>query len=236
MSPSVVDFPTMARAIGELCRAGLVVVIDEFQYVTRSALKSFTSFLQAEVDRLRDANIKQGGLFVLGSLHADMNQLLEDKGASLYGRLTQRIKLDHWDFEDLLDVFRSQNLLAPSQWLTLWTFFEGVPKFYHDAFEQELYQVEPGQFADELLTRMFLRSSSPWSEEADTWFLRRALLRVLACLYVCLQFHEITLPEVSPATPSVLLCPILGGSNFFDVQVGLKCHNVMHTMRRSCCS
>lgn len=50
--------------------------------------------------------------------------------------------------------------------------FEGVPKFYHDAFEQDLYEVGPNQFSDELLTRMFLRSSSPLSEEADTWFLR----------------------------------------------------------------
>ena len=182
LSATVVNFPSMARAIGELCRAGLVVVIDEFQYFTRVVLKSFNSFLQAEVDKLRGSNIKKGGLFVLGSLHADMNLLLEDKGAPLYGRLTQRIKLDHWDFEDLLDVFRSQNVLAPSQWLTLWTFFEGVPKFYHDAFEQDLYQVGPEKFADELLTRMFLRSSSPLSEEADTWFLRELRGRSLSML------------------------------------------------------
>ncbi len=182
LSATVVDFPSMARAIGELCRAGLVVVIDEFQYFTRAVLKSFNSFLQAEVDKLRGSSIKQGGLFVLGSLHAEMNQLLEDKGAPLYGRLTQRIELDHWDFEDLLDVFRSQNVLEPSQWLTLWTFFEGVPKFYHDAFEQDLYQVGPEKFADELLTRMFLRSSSPLSEEADTWFLRELRGRSLSML------------------------------------------------------
>jgi AAA+ ATPase superfamily predicted ATPase len=182
LSASVVNFPSMARAIGALCQAGLVVVIDEFQYFTRAALRSFNSFLQAEVDKLRSSRLKQGGLFVLGSLHADMNQLLEDKGAPLYGRLTQRIKLDHWDFEDLLDVFRSQGVLDPTQWLTLWTFFEGVPKFYHDAFEQDLYSVGPQRFSDELLTRMFLRSSSPLSEEADTWFLRELRGRSLSML------------------------------------------------------
>lgn len=182
LSATVVDFPTMARAIGELCRAGLVVVIDEFQYFTRAALQSFNSFLQAEVDKLRGSSIKRGGLFVLGSLHADMNQLLEDKGAPLYGRLTQRIELDHWDFEDLLDVFHSHSVKEPSQWLTLWTFFEGVPKFYHDAFEQDLYQVAAGDFSEQLLTRMFLRSSSPLSEEADTWFLRELRGRSLSLL------------------------------------------------------
>lgn len=178
----VVDFLTMARAIGDLCRAGFVVVLDEFQYFTRSTLQSFNSFLQAEVDLLRNDNIRQGGLFVLGSLHADMNQLLEDKGAPLYGRITHRIKLDHWDFEDLMDVFRSQGIDEPSQWLTLWTFFEGVPKFYHDAFEQDLYEIGPKAFSDEFLKRMFLRSSSPLSEEADTWFLRELRGRSLSLL------------------------------------------------------
>lgn len=49
LTNSVVDFPSMAAAIGELCRAGMVVVLDEFQYFTRSALRHFNSFLQAEV-------------------------------------------------------------------------------------------------------------------------------------------------------------------------------------------
>jgi len=182
LSVHVGDFPAMAGAIGELCRAGGVVVIDEFQYFTRSALRSFCSFLQAEVDKLRNLGLSDGGLFVLGSMHADMNLLLDDGGAPLFGRLTQRIRLDHWDFEDLLSVFRSQNVASPAQWLTLWTFFEGVPKFYHDAFEQDLFQVAPENFSDELLTRMFIRSSSPLSEEADTWFLRELRGRAVAIL------------------------------------------------------
>lgn len=158
LSDQVVDFAAMARVIGDLCRAGLVIVIDEFQYFTRAALNGFCSFLQAEVDKLRNSNLHHGGLFVLGSLHADMNLLLEDAGAPLFGRLTQRLRLDHWDFEDLVSVFENQEIKAPSQWLTLWTFFEGVPKFYHDAFEQDLYNVAPENFSDELLTRMFIRN------------------------------------------------------------------------------
>ena len=182
LSERIVDFPTMASAIGALCREGLVIVLDEFQYFTRTALSSFSSFLQAEVDKLRNSGLSHGGLFVLGSLHADMNLLLEDAGSPLFGRLTQRIKLDHWDFEDLVSVFRSQEILLPSQWLTLWTFFEGVPKFYHDAFEQDIFQVAPEKFSDALLTKMFIHSSSPLSEEADTWFLRELRGRHLAIL------------------------------------------------------
>src|SRR5262249_20797706 len=67
----VIDFPTMAAAIGDLCRAGMVVVLDEFQYFTRAALRPFNSFLQAEVDQLRNAGLNRGGLFVLGSLHSE---------------------------------------------------------------------------------------------------------------------------------------------------------------------
>jgi uncharacterized protein len=168
----VTDFLTMAKAIGWACRAGMVVVLDEFQYFTRAKMTSFNSFLQAEVDALRNENLKEGGLFVLGSLQSEMNALLDDKGAPLYGRITNKLELDHWDFGDLLEVFSSQGVNAPSQWLTLWTFFEGVPKFYHDAYVQGLYEVGPEQFSEQLLSRMFMGSSSPLSEEADTWFLR----------------------------------------------------------------
>lgn len=172
LAPAVKDFASMAKAIGAACNAGMVVVLDEFQYFTRAKLHAFNSFLQAEVDAMRFANLRRGGLFVLGSLQSEMNALLDDKGAPLYGRITNKLELEHWDFEDLLEVFSSQGVATPAQWLTLWTFFEGVPKFYHDAYVQGLYQVPPDQFTPELLKAMFLSSSSPLSEEADTWFLR----------------------------------------------------------------
>ena len=183
LAPQVVDFPTMARAIGEACRMGMVVVLDEFQYFTRAKMHAFNSFLQAEVDALRFANLKTGGLFVLGSLQSEMNALLEDKAAPLYGRITNRIDLDHWDFEDLLNVFARQEIHAPAQWLTLWTFFEGVPKFYHDAYVQGLYRRPAARFSDGLLETMFLGSSSPLSEEADTWFLRELRGKAVSVLH-----------------------------------------------------
>ena len=183
LAETVTDFPTMATAIGTLCRGGRIVVLDEFQYFTRASLSSFNSFLQAEVDTLRNAGLDRGGLFVLGSLHSEMSALLEDKAAPLYGRITAQLKLDHWDFQDLMSVFRNQNIQSPSQWLTLWTFFEGVPKFYHDAFEQHLYEVVPLELSRELLVRMFLRGSSPLCEEADTWFLRELRGRSVSILH-----------------------------------------------------
>lgn len=183
LAPAVKDFASMAKAIGTACRKGMVVVLDEFQYFTRAKMYSFNSLLQAEVDELRFDNLKQGGLFVLGSLQSEMNALLEDKAAPLYGRITNRLDLDHWDFEDLLDVFSSQEVRSPSQWLTLWTFFEGVPKFYHDAYVQGLFQVPAPLFTEELLKVMFLSSSSPLSEEADTWFLRELRGKAVSVLH-----------------------------------------------------
>ena len=183
LAASVVDFASMVHAIGQLCKDGFVVVLDEFQYFTRAKLRAFNSFLQAQVDELRNLYLPHGGLFVLGSLQSEMNALLDDRAAPLYGRITAQLKLNHWDFEDLMTVFRSQGLYSPSQWMTLWTFFEGVPKFYHDAYVQDLFTVGPGQFSEQLLTRMFVRSSSPLSEEADTWFLRELRGKAVAVLH-----------------------------------------------------
>ena len=50
----------------------------------------------------------------------------------------------------------------------LWNLFEGVPKFYRDAYEQGVLHADRVQ----LLERMFFESSSPLRSEADNWFLR----------------------------------------------------------------
>ena len=92
-------FSDMAKAIGALCRAEWVVILDEFQYFNRKSLSAFTSLLQAEVDQLTGST--HGGIFVLGSIHTEMTALLEDRGSPLYARVTDRMALDHWDFRTL---------------------------------------------------------------------------------------------------------------------------------------
>jgi AAA+ ATPase superfamily predicted ATPase len=180
LASSVVDFGSMASVISALCREGFIVVLDEFQYFTATKLYSFNSFLQEQVDRLRDT--KKGGLFVLGSLQSEMSALLDDKGAPLFGRLTATIELQHWDFEDLISVYRAHEIEDPYQWLTLWSFFEGVPKFYRDAYDQGLFSVPSEDFSQALLETMFLKEGSPLSEEADTSFLREVKGKMLSIL------------------------------------------------------
>jgi uncharacterized protein len=170
VEPSVTDFLTMARAIGQLCRRGAIVVLDEFQYFVRPTLYPFNSFLQAEVDALRDTT--QGGLFVLGSLQTEMTALLADRSAPLYGRATELFNVEHWDFEDLLQVFVAQGVHDPSAWLTLWSFFEGVPKFYRDAHHFDVLRAPAHEIGQTVLSKLFLDGSSPLKDEAENWFLR----------------------------------------------------------------
>lgn len=46
------DLRSLASVIASLVRQGYVVAVDEFQYFHRRILYEFTSYLQAEVDRL----------------------------------------------------------------------------------------------------------------------------------------------------------------------------------------
>lgn len=159
----------LAQLIGRLAGDGYVIALDEFQYFHRKQLGDFCSYLQAEVDRLaaRAAEIP-GGLIVLGSLHAEMTALLEDRDAPLFNRATDTLELGHLDIGSVLEILRVHADTDPSRLLFLWNLFEGVPKFYRDAYEQGVLHAERGP----LLHSLFFSSSSPLRNEADNWFLR----------------------------------------------------------------
>lgn len=160
---------TLARLIGDLIRKGYVIALDEFQYFHRKQLGDFCSHLQAVVDQLAAASHDvTGGLIVLGSLHAEMTALLEDRDAPLFNRTTDTIELTHLDVRSVLEILENYADLAPERLLFLWNLFEGVPKFYRDAYEQGVLDAP----RHELLERLFFASSSPLRNEADNWFLR----------------------------------------------------------------
>ncbi len=158
-----------AQLIGKLVREGYIVALDEFQYFHRKQLADFCSYLQAEVDQLTAVGHQvSGGLIVLGSLHAEMTALLEDRDAPLFNRTTDTIELSHLDVGSLLEILRHHADCGPERLLFLWNLFEGVPKFYRDAFEQDVLNAS----REALLERLFFASSSPLRNEADNWFLR----------------------------------------------------------------
>lgn len=159
----------LARLVETLARSGYIVALDEFQYFNRRKLFEFTSFLQAAVDRLsHDAAQVSGGLFVLGSIHADLVALLDDRHAPLYNRTTDEIELGHLDIASLLELLTHHADTDPERLLFLWNLFEGVPKFYRDCFEQGVLDGDRRT----VLRQMFFRSSSPLRTEADNWFLK----------------------------------------------------------------
>jgi AAA+ ATPase superfamily predicted ATPase len=159
----------LAQLIGALVRQGYVVALDEFQYFNRKPLFDFCSLLQAEVDQLsRQADTVTGGLIVLGSLHAEMSALLEDRAAPLFNRTTDVLALDHLDIASIMELLQTHADASPERLLFLWNLFEGVPKFYRDAYEQGVL----GADRTTLLKALFFTSSSPLRGEADNWFLR----------------------------------------------------------------
>lgn len=159
----------LARLLAALAEDGYVVVLDEFQYFSRKVFAGFCSRLQAVVDRLaaRAAQVR-GGWVVLGSIHAEMEAILEDRLAPLYNRVTDSIDLGHLDIASVLAVLRAHAEPTPERLLFLWTLFEGVPKYYRDGYEQGVLQSERRM----LVRKIFFDSSAPLRSEADNWFLR----------------------------------------------------------------
>lgn len=158
----------LARTIQSLAESGYIVALDEFQYFSRKHLSEFTSHLQASVDELaRRATEVTGGLIVLGSIHTELVALLEDRDAPLYNRATDHLEVEHLDIASLLELLDEHADRDPRRLLFLWNLFEGVPKFYRDAYEQGVLAED----RRDLLARMFFRSSSPLRAEADNWFL-----------------------------------------------------------------
>ncbi len=158
----------LALLIEHLAEDGYVCVLDEFQYFSRRGFEEFCSRLQDVADRLAaKADRVPGGLLVLGSIHTEMMALLENRAAPLYSRCTDKLELTHLDVASVRAILKEHADARPDRLLFLWTLFEGVPKFYRDAFEQEVL----GADRPALLRRLFFESSSPLRTEADNWFL-----------------------------------------------------------------
>jgi hypothetical protein len=159
----------LARELFRLIRAGYVVVIDEFQYFHRRALFEFTSHLQKEIDEvLYQGGVAPGGLIVLGSIHTEMAALLEERSAPLYGRLNHYFDVPHLEVAALLEILREHADTDPHRLLFLWTLFEGVPKYYRDAYDFGVL----GADRHTALRRLFFDSSAPLANEAETWFMK----------------------------------------------------------------
>ena len=203
--------PGVACAVGALCSAGVVVILDEFQTCHGGPLRGLPSLLQAEVDRLQDQEMA-GGLLLLGSVQSEMEALLNDRRAPLFGRTTFEMRLEPWNLETVFDVCREHHAIDPKRCLTLWTLFGGVPKYWrhYAELDDDIHAIPEWEpWAQQICERLFLRSDSPLREEGESLLggeLRRnyvALLRIVAEQGPC------THAELREAIPELSLGPYL---------------------------
>jgi hypothetical protein len=68
-------------------------------------------------------------------------------------------------------MFAAHGVSDRAQQLFLWSRFEGVPKFYRDAFEQGVLTADV-HYRRSTLRELFFEGSSPLRDEATNWFLR----------------------------------------------------------------
>ena len=202
--------PGVARAVGSLCSAGVVVLLDEFQTCHAGPLRGFPSLLQAEVDRLQDRDTA-GGLILLGSVQTEMEALLNDRRAPLFGRSTFAISLEPWSLATVFEVCREHGAADPARCLTLWTLFGGVPKYWRHYAEQgtDLHGI-PGwtPWAQQVCEGLFLRSDSPLREEGES-LLGRVRRNYVALLRVIAERGHCTHAELQVSAPELSLGPYL---------------------------
>ena len=204
------DLPGIAAAVGALCSRGVIVVLDEFQVCHRGPLSGFPSLLQGQVDRLQDRDAA-GGLIVLGCVQTEMEALLHDRRAPLFGRTTFELILSPWDLPTIFEVCGAHGADAPERCLTLWTLFGGVPKYWRHFAETDGLDAVPDweSWAQQVCERLFLRSASPLREEGEGVLARELRRNYLAILRTLAERPACTHAELRDALPELSLGPYL---------------------------
>lgn len=164
----MIDDLGVAAAIEVLCMAGGVVVLDEFQVCHREPLRPFTGSLQFRVDNLQRRN-RQGALILLGSVQSEMAELLHGRRSPLYGRATWSLSLRPWSVATTLRVAKRHVPDHLDRLLTLWTVFDGVPKYWRNLarFAGELPRTGHDEWTMEMAVRMFLDSGGALRDEGE---------------------------------------------------------------------
>lgn len=209
-APQIRDLPGIAAAVGSLCSRGVIVVLDEFQVCHHGPLSGLPSLLQEQVDRLQDRDA-EGGLIVLGSVQTEMEALLHDRRAPLFGRTTFELTLGPWDLPTVFEVCRAHGANDPARCLTLWTLFGGVPKYWRHFAETDGLEAVPDweSWAQQVCERLFLRSGSPLREEGEGLLARELRRNYLAILRTLAERPACTHADLRDALPELSLGPYL---------------------------
>ena len=202
--------PGVAASVGSLCEAGITVVLDEFQVCRRGPLAGFPSLLKTQVDRLQGRD-PVGGLILLGSVQSEMEALLHDRHAPLFGRNTFDISLGPWDPSTVMGVAARHGAGEPARTLTLWTLFGGVPKYWRDYAGIGALGGIPSwsEWALEVCRRLFLRVDSPLREEGESLLGRELRRNNLAVLRAVARLAPCTHADLQAELPQLSLGPYL---------------------------
>ena len=202
--------PGVAESLGALCGAGVTVVLDEFQVCRRGPLGGFPSLLKAQVDRLQRERAP-GGLILLGSVQTEMEALLDDRQAPLFGRKTFDIPLGPWPLSTVLEVAERHGADSPGRILTLSTLFGGVPKYWRDYGEAAGLADAPDwrDWAVQVCDRFFLRVDSFLRDEGDSLLGRELRRNYLSILRAVARHGPCTHSELRDALPGISLGPYL---------------------------
>ena len=207
----VTGLPGVAGAVGSLCRAGATVVFDEFQVCRRGPLSGFPSLLKTRIDGLHDRS-EVGGLILLGSVQTEMEALLDDRQAPLFGRKTFDISLGPWMLSTVLEVADRHGAGEPARVLTLSTLFGGVPKYWRDYGESGGTGGGSGPGAT---GRVMCANASSFAsilrcaDEGESLLGRELRRNYLAVLRAVARHGPCTHAELRDALPGVSLGPYL---------------------------
>ena len=204
------DHQSVAGAVRRICGAGGIVALDEFQACHQGPLRPLAASLQAAVDELQRED-EGGALIVLGSVQTEMEALLHDRREPLYGRATHSLTLRPWRVATTLEVAAGHagpersTVADPFRFLTLWTLFDGVPKYWRQfaGLAQDLGGDTHDAWTMALAERLFLAPDAVLRDEGDVLLareLRRDNLRVLREIAAS---RFATLPHLRRALPYI---------------------------------
>jgi len=120
---------TVAHLIGK----GAVVSLDEFHHADKDIHGDLVGDIQQMIDGLAGAvngTRPSGKLLLMGSHQRRMANLFACD-QPLQRRMTDFLKLRPWSIRDVMGMAAKQNFLSrPGRFLTLWTAYGGVPRFW----------------------------------------------------------------------------------------------------------
>ena len=112
-----------------LMKRGVTLVLDEYHQAVPLGL-SIPVIKAINVMRTDFSRDYTGKIILTGSHQQKFDQLFE-RDAALHGRISSGVRLEQWSVRTTMEMASEQGLLArPSQFLTLWTAYGGMPSHW----------------------------------------------------------------------------------------------------------